>query len=181
MKQLYFLLILILTTSCIPYKIAPKIENQKIMVAKKFKKHLPKEYAFIFKDPKEANEFYKYINIKFQLNDVDVDYDVPITINEVQYFLSFYEAEKSTKTINLIPIAVDAALSNGNFDPALADSYVSRSGNWYLAITILDEDSLNCLEPLYPFREDIIEYLKALKQEYLTTHEYAEVLFKKKS
>ena len=41
--------------------------------------------------------------------------------------------------------------------------------------------SLNCLKPLYPFREGIIQYLKALKQEYLTTHEYVEVLFKKKA
>jgi len=28
------------------------------MVAKKFKRSLPRDYAFIFEDPKDANEFY---------------------------------------------------------------------------------------------------------------------------
>ncbi|MCC1485331.1 hypothetical protein [Winogradskyella immobilis] len=179
MKHFYFLVALLLITSCIPIRIAPKIEDQKIMVAKKFKRQLPEQYAFIFKDPKDANEFYTYIDTKFQLNHIDVDYDVPFKIDGVQYFLSFYEAEKSTETINLVPIAIDAATSNGDFATDLSSIYTSRTGTWYLALTVMDNDGYNCLNPVYPFRQSVINYLKSLKQEYLTTHEYAEVLFKK--
>ena len=138
MKHLYYLLTFLLITSCIPFKIAPKIDHQKVMVAKKFKKHLPKQHAFIFKDPKKANEFYRYIDTKFQLNNIDVDYEVPFTIDGVQYFLSFYEAEKSTETLNLVPLFIDAATSNGDFATDLSSIYTSRTGTWYLALTVMD-------------------------------------------
>jgi len=35
---------------------------------------------FIFEDPKAANQFYKYINTKFELQDINVFEDVPFTI-----------------------------------------------------------------------------------------------------
>ena len=181
MKSIYFLVLIFFATSCIPIRIAPEIKDQKIMVAKKFRRTFPKEYAFIFQDPKDANEFYNYINTKFQLDHVDVDYDVPLKLDGRQYFLSFYEAEIPTKILNLLPIAVDATLDSNNIDPILSDHYVSRSDNWYIAITILDNDSNNCLKPNYIHRASIIHYLKRLKQEYLTTSNYTEVLFKKKA
>ncbi len=148
------------------------------MVAKKFRRTLPKEYAFIFQDTKEANEFYNYINTKFQLNHIDVDYDVPFKLKNKQYFLSFYEAEIPNKTLNFAPIVIDLALESKNIDSQLSDFYVSRHEDWYIAITIWDNDSNNCLKPNYKDRDEVINYLKRLKQEYLTTSNYVEVLFK---
>ncbi len=69
MKQLATILFFLIFSSCIPLSIAPNIEDYKIKVAKKFKRKLPKDYAFIFEDTKEANEFYNYINLKYELND----------------------------------------------------------------------------------------------------------------
>ncbi|WP_299274857.1 hypothetical protein [uncultured Psychroserpens sp.] len=181
MKSIYSIVLVLLVASCIPLRIAPTIKDQKIMVAKKFKRTFPKEYAFIFQDPKEANEFYNYINTKFKLDHVDVDYDVPLKLDGQQYFLSFYEAEIPDKVLNIFPIAVDVALDSNNIDPLLSDHYVYRSDNWYIAITILDNASNNCLKPNYIHRELIINYLKRLKQEYLTTSNYTEVLFKKRA
>ena len=169
-----------LITSCIPLRIAPEISDHKITVGKKFRRTLPKTHVFIFEDPKDADEFYNYINIKFELNHIDVEYNVPIKINDVGYYLSFYEAEIPDKTLNLLPIAIDAATSNSYSPTDLSEAYTSREGNWYIAISVTDEDLSNTLDPLYPFRNDIIEYLKNLKQEYLTTHDYDELAFKKK-
>ncbi|WP_299229229.1 hypothetical protein [uncultured Psychroserpens sp.] len=181
MKTIFTLAFLLLITSCIPIRVAPKIEHQKIMVGKKFRRTLPKAYVFIFEDPKDANEFYDYINTKFQLNNFDVDYDVPIQLNGKPYYMSFYEAEIPTKTLNLAPIVVDAALAVNQLDPLLIDHHMSRVGTWYVAISILDKESNNCLEPNYKDRTIVIDYLKCLKNEYLTTHNYIEILFKKKS
>lgn len=68
MKSLITVLIVLFITSCIPLRIAPKIDTDKVKVARKFKRGLPNQYAFIFEDPKEADEFYYYINDKFDLN-----------------------------------------------------------------------------------------------------------------
>ena len=62
MKSLLLVFFLLLFTSCIPLKIAPKIEGEKLIVAKKFKRSLPKKHSYVFEDPKGADEFYNYIN-----------------------------------------------------------------------------------------------------------------------
>jgi hypothetical protein len=54
-------------TSCIPLSFAPKIKTDKVKLAKRFKRDLPKQHGFIFEDPKEADEFYTFINTKYQL------------------------------------------------------------------------------------------------------------------
>ena len=64
MTRLLIVIACLLLSSCIPVKIAPKIEKDKVMLAKRFKRQLPRDHAYIFKDPKEADEFYNYINTK---------------------------------------------------------------------------------------------------------------------
>jgi len=163
MKKIFLLLIPILVNSCIPVKIAPKIEGHKVVKAKKFKRQLPNKYAFIFEDPK------------------DVDFDVPINIDNKAYFLSFYETERESKMVNLLPIVVDAKReSNGN-DPLLEDIHTSRKGKWYIAITIMDNDGQNALHPDYNNRNMIINHLESLRTEYMSTANYYDALFKKKS
>lgn len=192
MKHLYILGFIFLYTSCIPLKSAPVIANYKIANGKEFRRTLPNQHVFIFKNPKDAGEFNKYINLKFNLDSIDthnidqinyVDYinnDIPFNIDGVNYYLSFNEAEIPDKTLNLLPIAVDLATSNSDLQTDFSDIYTFRSDNWYIAISVTDEDSENCLEPLYPFRQSIIDYLKNLKEEYLITNNYLEFLFRKK-
>lgn len=181
MKQVLFIIIIFLTYSCIPLRIAPNIKDDKVMIAKKFKRKLPKQYAFIFEDPKEANEFYNYINIKFQLDHKDVDWDIPITINNESYYMSFYETEIPNKTLNLIPVLIDAKReSNGN-DPLLEELHITRKGKWFLVLTVIDIDNNDCLKESHKSRKEIINYLKQLKAEYLSLVNYYEALFSKKS
>jgi len=181
MKKAVLFLSILFIYSCIPVKIAPNIEDNKVMLAKKFKRQLPKNYAFIFEDPKDENEFYEYIKIKYELNDDDLDLNVPIEVNKKEYSMSFHETERETKTLNLVPMAIDAKReSNGN-DPILEDAHVSRIGNWYLVLSVYDKDGNDCLSPDYKERQQIIDYLKNLKSEYLSTANYYDALFKKKS
>jgi hypothetical protein len=65
MKKLSCYLLILLAYSCIPYKIAPKIDGELIVKAKKFKKDLPNFYGFVFEDTKNTDEFYKFINTKY--------------------------------------------------------------------------------------------------------------------
>lgn len=174
MKITYVLLIVITVSSCIPIKIAPKIKDYKIVVAKKFKRQLPKTYAFIFKDTKAINEFYNYINTKYQLN--NVGYNVPITINKAVYYLAFYEICKSNETINILPIIVDSALGSDAFN----STYKSKKGNWYLVLTVKDGENKDALHPQYKYQNQVEKYLKQLKTEYLTTTNYQELLFQPK-
>lgn len=180
MKPLFTLFIFtLLFHSCIPIRIAPTIEGDKIMLGKKFKRNLPKQYAFIFEDPKDANEFYHYINTKYQRNHENVEWNVPFTLDKEEFFLSFRETEIPTKTINLIPILIDAKLDERGHDPILEENYASRTGHWYIALTVLDLNMKDCLHPDSQNRTQIEQYLRNLRIEYLSTSNYVDVLFKK--
>lgn len=179
MKQSLLVFCALFCFSCIPLRIAPKIESNKVMVAKKFKRKLPKRYAFIFEDPKNANEFYNYINTKYELNHQDVEHNVPFIINNKDYFFSFHETEIPDKTLNLVPIAVDLTLKAKDWDPMFEGIYETRKGNWYLLLTVSDDDFNDCLKPGYASRDDILQYLREMQTEYLTTSNYLEALLRK--
>lgn len=181
-KNFLLLTLSIITlTSCIPTKIAPRIEGDKVMYAKKFKRKLLREYTFIFEDPKQANEFYKYINTKYERNHKDVRYNTPIIVDGITYYLTFRETERQTETVNLVPIAIDAVLDDNNAPKLLKDVHVTRTGIWYILISVRDDDLKDCLHPNYKSRAAIIKYLRKLRHEYLNTMNYLEVLLKKKS
>lgn len=133
---------------------------------------------FIFEDKKNANQFYDYINIKFGLDDENVYDDVPFKIAGQQYFFSFYEVEIPTKTINLIPVLIDGLLDSADIDPVLEDAYASRIGNWYIAIEVYADFEQDCLQENSLSREAVLKYLRNIKQEYLSTYNYNEVVFK---
>jgi len=180
MNKFIGVILILLAYSCIPLHIAPNIKGEKIVKAKKFKKNLPNFYGFIFEDTKNANEFYNFINAKYNLKHGNVESNVPIIINSNTYYLSFFEREKSTKTLDLIPIAIDMKIqSNGN-DPLLDGLYTSRSGYWYLVLIVADSDLKDCLKPNYPKREEIVGHLKSLRNEYFTTSNYMEAYLKMK-
>jgi len=133
---------------------------------------------FVFEDPKDVDHFYNYVDTKFQLNNEDVYDDVPFVLNDSQYFYSFYEVEIPTKVVNLGGIVVDAMLDDAGVSPLFEDTYASRKGHWYIAIEVYSDQENDCLRPDALSRELVLKYLRVLKLEYLTTHNYNETVFK---
>ena len=111
-----------------------------------------------------------------------MDYYLPITVNNNKYFLSYYEVSRDTKTLNFVPILFDAAIQNEGIDPLLEDAYVSkiRDGKWYIAITIHNDISSDCLSDDFSNSKDVIYFLKKLKDEYLATSNYRETRMMRK-
>lgn len=166
--------------SCIPYKIPPKIESHKVMKTKKFKRDLPSSFGFVFNDPKEADEFYYYINSKFDLGYDQVETNVPMKIDNERFYLSFHEREKTSETLNLIPLVIDGILNSEGHDPIFEEVHTSRSGYWYIILTVEDEELLDVLDPTHDDHKKVVDYLSRLRQEYLNTHHYSELAFKQK-
>lgn len=181
MKYAILISVIYIFTSCVPLSIAPNIKDYKVIKGRKFKRELPKKNAFVFNDPKNAGEFYKYVDAKFGLNNQIIEKFIPFTIDDKPYLFSFYEVEKSTKTVNLIPILIDGKRESKGKNSLLEDFHFSRSGTWYLAITITipEKDNVDCLHPKYVDQKNVISYLEALKNEYLMTHNYLEILLQK--
>ena len=175
MKRLLVILVFFLFSSCIPLRIAPSIKDYKIMLANKFKRKLPENYAFIFEDSKEADEFYNYMSIKYNLNYENVEDNVEFIINDNNYFLSFYETEIPTKHINFLPNIFEASIEMGlnGEDSYSGEVEISRVGHWYLVLTVMDSNLDDCLEPNYLHRTDVLSYLRVLKLEYLSSSNYA--------
>ena len=179
MKQTLLLFsLLFVFQSCIPLRIAPKISDYKLTTGKKFKRSLSKRQMFIFEDAKEAEQFYNFVNIQFQLKDTNVYDDVPFEINDEQYFFSWYEVDIPNKSINILPILADVVIASTGNAPMLVDSYGSRKGNRYLAIEVYSDIEADCLEETSLSREAVLKYLRALKTEYLATNNYNETVFK---
>ena len=184
MKKCAFLLSLLFAASCIPLRVAPSIKDYKVTSGKRFKRGLPKKTTFIFEDPKDANEFYSYINIKFGLDDHFVDVEVPFELEGKEYYFSFYEVEINDKALNLLPIAIDVAAHTAThkdeFEPFIATTgnTILREGNWYIAMEVFSKTEKDCLAENSVSKEVLLPYLRDLKEEYLSTHNYNEVVFK---
>jgi hypothetical protein len=156
------------------------MEEGKVVKAKKFIKKLPGQYSYVFDDPKGANEFYNYINAKYQISYDDIDGNVPVAIAGKNYFLTFYEVNKQTKTVNLIPMVVDAALEEKGHEPILENAEVTRFGKWYLALTLTDENFKDGLNTDHENYKEVEAYVSGLRNEYLSTTHYIEVFLKAK-
>ena len=181
MNRLFVLLSMVLTLcffSCIPIRIAPSIEAHKIVQAKKFKRDLPRLYAFVFEDTKDADEFYYFLNAKYDLGFRHVESNVPIEIGNHTFFMSFFEREKTSQYVNLIPMVVDGVLNSEGVDPMLEDIYSTRTGHWYIAITVDDPEFRDALSPDHKCRNEVIQYLDTLREEYFRTHHYLELSLK---
>lgn len=99
MKQLLVCLFLTLFfTSYIPVSFAPNIETDKVKIAKRFKRDLPKRYGFIFEDPKVADEFYTFINTKYQLP--GMDRKIPLWVHKKPFIMNIYERRRTSSTLN---------------------------------------------------------------------------------
>ena len=185
MKKLSIILFWVfLFHSCIPLKVAPKVPDYKTIKGKRFKKGLPKRTVFVFEDPKEAGEFYDYINTKYQLQDHYVDVEVPFQIENSTYYFSFYEVDINHTSLNLLPLLFDvglnAALGNDDFDTYAAtnNNSIRRKGNFYVAMEAFSKTEEDCLSQTYENRTRVLAYLHDLKEEYLSTYNYNEVVFK---
>lgn len=186
MKYIYFSLFLFLFTSCIPYKFAPKIKGDHVEFAKKFHRKLPRSNAFIFEDPKDAGEFYDYLYFKLKpdpdLHPDDFAYNLPVQLEDgTEGFLTFYEVERTSNTMNLIPLIIDAALKANDKDALFNEtSYARRTGHWYIVMILRDDAVKDMLNTQNEHYEIAKKYLSDLKNEYLNTSNYRSLLLAQK-
>lgn len=163
MKCIIFLpVLLLLIQSCIPIKSAPRIENYRILEGRKFKKGLPPRQTFVFEDKQDVNAFYNFINDKFQLGDEQVMDDVPFRVNGHQYFFSFYEVDKKSKNINLMPFIMSKVTKSEDVEEPEMDI----NEYYYIAIEAYSDIENDCLVMGALSREPVLKYLRNLKEEY---------------
>lgn len=149
------------------------------MKTKRFVKNLPLRYGFVFKDTKEANEFYQFVNIKLSGTNQWNVANLPFQVEGTNFDLSLYEVEKTTKTFNLLPFLIDERLKEKGYAPLLSDFHNSRRGQWYLLLTVRDDALFDGLSPKHPQYNAIVEYLEYLRKEYLNTNNYIDQFFQK--
>jgi hypothetical protein len=104
--------------------------------------------------------------------------DVPFLVDDQQCFFAFYEVEISDKSINLVPLLVDGILYRSEKGPRFENRYSIRNGNWYIAIEGYNDFEKDCLVKESLSRQMVLKYLRDLKNQYLTTSNYNETVFK---
>lgn len=180
MVRLFLCLCVVVSTSCIPLSFAPDIKTDKVKIAKRFKRDLPKRYGFIFEDPKEADEFYTFINTKYRLP--WINRKIPLWIDKKPLIMNIYERKRTTSTLNFIPILMDAALSSDDSGvPGFFNSfYTTRNEKWFIIITLTDLSGQDALMPDFERRNINLTFLRNLQKEYLNTANYMEAYFRTK-
>ena len=156
MKKGLISLLILFAFSCIPLKNGQNRPGYDIVVAKEFKKDLPERYAFVFKDKKNTNAFYRFINWKLGRLDVKLEENLPFKLGDEQYFLSFYERPRESASLNLLP--TQTVVGEG--------AYAWNVEYWYILITVVDSQSMDCLKPTYVNRDKILLALEQVKDEY---------------
>lgn len=178
LKRLLWLSFCFSMISCFPVKVAPRIDGAKMFKGKKFSKQLPKQQVYVFEDPKNANEFYYYINAKFGMDYDEIGGNVPVSLSGKNHYLTFYEVERKTKVVNLVPTVVEVIIKSQEEDPILSEIQIQRSGTWYIALTVTDDDLSDNLKGEDPARSSIVAYLDGLRNEYLSTANYMDIYFR---
>ncbi len=170
---LLFIFCTFLLQSCFPVSIPPNLEKGQLFEGKKFKKQLPHQYAYIFTDPKDANEFYSFLSYRFPPNqDGDSEANVPIVVDDKNYYVSFYETEKKSRVVNLIPGITNEILNSQNIPISLDEPPIVRDGTWYIALVITDETYKDALSPSHVHHKAILEFSQSLQNQYLSTSNY---------
>lgn len=173
------LISVLLLAGCFPVAIAPDLTNGEIINGKKFKKQLPDRQAYIFTDSKPADEFYYYLRAKYERQPDAVEDNVPVSINDEQFYVSFYETSKSTKTVNLINPLVNEVLERNNISGVLNEETVRYAGDtYYIVLMVSDEEFNDGLSENHTSYSKIYEYVEKLQAEYLATNNYNQLLMK---
>ncbi|MBT8204112.1 MAG: hypothetical protein KJP14_07205 [Eudoraea sp.] len=178
MKKFLICILPLLVGSCIPIKIAPEIKDYKIVLAKRFKRDLPRKYAFVFEDEKNADEFYRFLYWKLGRLNTDIEVNLPFNVEGTTYYMSFHERPKRSVVVNLIPLFIDAVLISQDQGAMLEDAYALEGESWYILITVSDSELKDCLMPSHPKQQEVVTTLKTLKDEYENTHHYVEAYLK---
>ncbi|MGB5370617.1 MAG: hypothetical protein WBN18_09315 [Flavobacteriaceae bacterium] len=175
---LAFLFLLQVAGSCIPLRTAPEIADYRVTRGKKFNRKLPQREMYIFKDTKEADAFYNYVDVKYDLNHQNVYEDVPFMLEGTQFFFSFYEVEITDKSLNLFPAMFDLFVGGalGWEEPILSDDWevVNRKGNWFVAIEVYNDFEKDCLSSTSLSRPLVLNYLTSLKDDYISHKNFLE-------
>lgn len=183
MRKILIFILSFTILSCIPIKVAPRFKKKDytVVVAKKFQRKLQRETSFIFKDPKDAGDFYDFINAKYNLDHKNVGFNVPFQLEDDTFYLTYHEVERIDKSIILPFLLIDAKRTVEGKSTYFDEGYSHRKGHWYIILTVYDESINNTLLNNYPLRNEIIQYLKELKAQYLTFENYEELQLIKKS
>lgn len=171
--------IAVVFTSCLPLSFAPNIKTDKVKLAKRFKRDLPRQYAFIFEDPKEADEFFTFINTKYKLP--GIDQRIPLWVDKKPLLLNIYERKRISTTLNFVPVLIDAVLSakKDNSSNFLNSFYTTRKEKWFIIITLTDLNGKDALAPTHSQQMTNLSFLRALQKEYINTANYMEAYFRK--
>lgn len=63
-------------------------------------------------------------------------------------------------------------------DSVFEEAHTSRTGSWYIAMEVFSDLEGDCLLEGAVSRDVVLSYLRDLKNEYLATDNYNEIVFK---
>lgn len=104
-----------------------------------------------------------------------------LRLTDKTIFFAFYEVCIPNKTLNLAPTLFNVTrnrLLDTEDETYIDGQDVARKDNWYIAIEVYSDTGKDCLSDDSLSRDSVLAYLRGLKNEYLTIHNYNETVFR---
>ncbi|WP_420571223.1 hypothetical protein [Kordia sp.] len=167
-KYISSLLLVFFFTSCISIKKAPEITEvgYSIIEGKKLKKALGKSNHFIFLNHLSESDLTSFIIYKLDAADDSYLQNLPVTIHDTRFLMTFYTVKSKDKTLDLFSPIVNRALNNKLNTDFDEDIQIDEFEYYYVAVYVESDIEADSLKEKSIHRAIVERYLVDLMDEY---------------
>lgn len=158
----------LLFTNCISIKKAPEITEvgYSIIQGKKLKKALGNSNHFIFLNHLSESDLTAFVTFKLNADDDSYLQNMPVTINDIRFLMTFYTVKSKDKTLNLFSPIVNRALNNSLNTDFNEDVQVDEFEYHYVAVYVESDIEADSLKDESIHKAIVERYLVNLMDEY---------------
>ncbi|MFK7748899.1 MAG: hypothetical protein AB8B65_10935 [Kordia sp.] len=167
-KRIAIFILVLALTNCITIKKVPEITEigYSIIEGKKLKKSLGKSNHFIFLNHLSESDLTAFISYKLNADDDSYLQNIPVSINETRFLMTFYTVKSQEKTLNLLSPVVNRAINNSLNTGFNEDIQVDEYEFHYVAVYVESDMEADSLKEASIHRSIVERYLVELMDEY---------------
>ncbi len=177
-NAVFLVLSCLVLSSCFPTKIAPSIENYRVMKGKRLNRSLERKQYYVFENNTTDEHLFNFLDLHVLPKNYMFYTNIPVYINNNKYYVSFIAVEAKTEIINLLPGLASAIVNealNTNMDES---SEINETFYEYVAISVHNDQESDCLKDKSLSKPEVLKYLSKLKDKYLSSPNPYDALFK---
>jgi hypothetical protein len=156
------------TISCITIKKAPEVNSKgyTVLKGKKLKKSLGDANHFIFMNHLDESDLSDFVAYKLNSKDNVYLQNMPVTIKEIRFLMSFHNIRSNEKTVDLFSPIANRAINNKLDRGYNEDIQIYEYEYYYVAVYVESDIEADSLKEESIHKKIVENYLIDLMNEY---------------